>query len=91
MFQLACRLGITAGELQQKMSYVEFKYWQAFSTLEPIGVLREDMLQANIAQTLADIHAPKHGLKLDSFMLFKQKVSKTKAELVANLKSFFGK
>lgn len=82
---------MTVGELQQKMSYVEFKYWQSFSTLEPIGVLREDLLQANITKTLADIHAPKHGLKLDSFMLFKQKVGKSKAELIANIKSFFGK
>lgn len=81
---------MTVGELQQKMSYVEFKYWQAFNSLEPIGVIREDMMQANIAKTLADVHAPKHDLKLDSFMMFKQKVEKTKAELVANIKSFFG-
>lgn len=81
---------MTVGELQQKMSYVEFRYWQAFNSLEPIGIIREDMMQANIAKTLADVHAPKHGLKLDSFMMFKQKVEKTKAELVANIKSFFG-
>lgn len=82
---------MTVGELQQKMSYVEFKYWQAFNSLEPIGVIREDMMQANIAKTLADIHAPKHDLMLDSFMMFKQKVEKTKSELVANIKAFFGK
>ena len=82
---------MTAVELQQKMSYVEFKHWQAFNVLEPIGVAREDLMQANIAKTLADAHAPKHGLNLDSFMMFKQKVEKTKAEVVANIKSFFGK
>lgn len=82
---------MTAGELQQKMSYVEFKYWQAFNILEPIGVIREDAMQANIAKTLADVHTRDHGLKLDNFMMFKQKVEKSKAEIVSNIKSFFGK
>ena len=36
------------------MSYDEFEYWKAFSTMEPISILREDALGANICKTIID-------------------------------------
>ena len=59
------------------MSYVEFKYWQAFNLIEPIGIYREDIISANIAKTIADVKVPNHGIGLDSFMLFKQPIERT--------------
>lgn len=51
------------------MSIEEFEYWKAFSVLEPIGILREDSMTANICKTMVDSQV-KNDTKLKDFILF---------------------
>lgn len=69
------------------MSYEEFVYWQAFNLLEPIGIYREDLLFGNIAKTLADVNVSDHGLGLDSFLMFRQPIERTVADICDDIKS----
>ncbi|AYX96200.1 phage tail assembly protein T [Acinetobacter baumannii] len=71
------------------MSNKEFEYWKAFNVLEPIGLFREDILFAGLGRTIADAMVPGHNLKLDNFMMFKEKQPMPKAEIQNNLKAFF--
>lgn len=74
------------GELDRDMSYSEFLYWQAFSVLEPIGIMREDALFANVSKTIADVKFPDHGLELDSFMVFKPRIERTVQDVCDDIK-----
>ena len=93
MFQLAMRLGRTVGELVSSLSTEEFEYWKAFSALEPIGIIREDALSANICKTIADVQL-KHELKLRDFTLFqKDKFVEPEPDIeqtIRNIKAVFG-
>lgn len=92
MFQLAMRLGRTVGELVSSLSTEEFEYWKAFSALEPIGVLREDALFANVCKTLADLHV-KNELTLRDFTVFnrnKAEPEPDKEQVMRNIKAVFG-
>ncbi|QNY13525.1 hypothetical protein IC766_15760 [Acinetobacter seifertii] len=71
------------------MSSKEFEYWKAFNIIEPIGLFREDILFAGLGRTIADALVPKHNLKLDNFMMFKEKIVMPKEEIRNNLKAFF--
>jgi len=94
MFQLALRLGRTVGELVSNMSTEEFEYWKAFSVLEPIGVLREDALFANVCKTLADVHLKvQNDLTLRDFVVFKRDHAEPepdKEQVMRNIKAVFG-
>lgn len=57
------------GEIENSMSIEEFEYWKAFSVLEPIGILREDSMTANICKTVVDAQF-KNDTKLKDFTLF---------------------
>lgn len=72
------------------MSNKEFGYWKAFNVLEPIGLFREDILFAGLGRTITDAMVPRHPLKLDNFMMFKEKQPMPKVEIQNNLKAFFG-
>ncbi|WP_151753310.1 phage tail assembly protein T [Acinetobacter soli] len=63
------------------MSYSEFLYWQAFNLLEPIGLEREDWMQANISKALIDSNVPNHGFEVKDFRIFYEHREKTKEEL----------
>ena len=92
MFQLALRLGRTVNELMSSMSAEEFEYWKAFSVLEPIGVLREDALFANVCKTLADLQV-KNELTLRDFTVFnrnKAEPEPDKQQVMRNIKAVFG-
>lgn len=53
------------------MSTEEFEYWKAFSTLEPISILREDALGANICKTIIDSQV-KNETTLRDFTLWQR-------------------
>ena len=92
MFQLALRLGRTVNELMSSMSAEEFEYWKAFSVFEPIGVLREDALFANVCKTFADLHV-KNELTLRDFTVFnrnKAEPEPDKEQVMRNIKAVFG-
>lgn len=92
MFQLALRLGRTVNELMSSMSAKEFEYWKAFSVLEPIGVLREDALFANVCKTLADLQV-KNELTLRDFTVFnrnKAEPEPDQEQVMRNIKAVFG-
>lgn len=92
MFQLALRLGRTVNELMSSMSAEEFEYWKAFSVLEPIGVLREDALFANVCKTLADLQV-KNELTLRDFTVFnrnKAEPEPDQKQVMRNIKAVFG-
>ena len=92
MFQLALRLGRTVNELMSSMSAEEFEYWKAFSALEPIGVLREDALFANVCKTLADLQV-KNELTLRDFTVFnrnKAEPEPDQEQVMRNIKALFG-
>lgn len=92
MFQLALRLGRTVNELMSSMSAEEFEYWKAFSVFEPIGVLREDALFANVCKTLADVHV-KNELTLRDFTVFnrnKAEPEPDREQVMRNIKALFG-
>ena len=92
MFQLAMRLGRTVGELVSSLSTEEFEYWKAFSALEPIGVLREDALFANVCKTFADLHV-KNELTLRDFTVFnrnKAEPEPDQEQVMRNIKAVFG-
>ena len=92
MFQLAMRLGRTVGELVSSLSTEEFEYWKAFSVLEPIGVLREDALFANVCKTLADLQV-KNELTLRDFTVFnrnKAEPEPDQEQVMRNIKAVFG-
>lgn len=92
MFQLALRLGRTVNELMSSMSAEEFEYWKAFSVFEPIGVLREDALFANVSKTLADLQV-KNELTLRDFTVFnrnKAEPEPDQEQVMRNIKSVFG-
>ena len=58
-------------ELENSMSVEEFEYWKAFSTLEPISILREDALGANICKTIIDSQL-KNETTLKDFTLWQR-------------------
>ena len=92
MFQLALRLGRTVNELMSSMSAEEFEYWKAFSVLEPIGVLREDALFANVCKTFADLHV-KNELTLRDFTVFNRNKAEPEPDIeqtMRNIKAVFG-
>ena len=92
MFQLAIRLGRTVGELVSSLSTEEFEYWKAFSALEPIGVLREDALFANVCKTLADLQV-KNELTLRDFTVFNRNKAEPELDqeqVMRNIKAVFG-
>ena len=92
MFQLALRLGRTVNEWMSSMSAEEFEYWKAFSVLEPIGVLREDALFANVCKTLADLQV-KNELTLRDFTVFnrnKAEPEPDQEQVMRNIKALFG-
>ena len=92
MFQLALRLGRTVNELMSSMSAEEFEYWKAFSVFEPIGVLREDALFANVGKTLADLQV-KNELTLRDFTVFnrnKAEPEPDQEQVMRNIKAVFG-
>lgn len=92
MFQLALRLGRTVNELMSSMSAEEFEYWKAFSVFEPIGVLREDALFANVCKTLADLQV-KNELTLRDFTVFNRNKAEPEPDIeqvMRNIKAVFG-
>ena len=58
-------------ELENSMSIDEFEYWKAFSTMEPISILREDALGANICKTIVDSQV-KNETTLKDFTLWQR-------------------
>src|SRR5690554_1325692 len=92
-FQLSLRLGRTVGELENSMSAEEFEYWKAFSVLEPIGILREDAMFANVCKTLADLQV-KNELRLRDFTVFNRnnfaEPEPDKEQVMRNIKAIFG-
>lgn len=95
MFQLALRLGRTVGELVSTLSAEEFEYWKAFTVLEPIGVMREDALFANLCLTLANSqrYSFKDDLKLGDFVVFKKdrvEPEPDQEQVMRNIKALFG-
>lgn len=73
-FQLALRLGRTVSELDQTMSAREFDMWQAFNVFEPVGILREDALFANLIHTYARTKGL-DDISMSDFMLFRDRDS----------------
>lgn len=75
------------------MCQEEFEYWQAFNLLEPIGVLREDLLTASIVKSALDIAAPNNPYTLSDCTIFKERnpdSEPTLEETMNNVKAIFG-
>lgn len=87
------RLGRTVGELENVMCAEEFEYWKAFSVIEPISILREDALFANVCKTFADLQV-KNELTLRDFTLFnRDKLVEPEPDIeqtMRNIKALFG-
>lgn len=87
------RLGRTVGELENVMCAEEFEYWKAFSVIEPISILREDALFANVCKTFADLQV-KNELTLRDFTLFnRDKLVEPEPDIeqtIRNIKAVFG-
>lgn len=75
------------------MSVEEFEYWKAFSVLEPVGILREDSLTANLCKTIIDSQV-KNDTTLRDFTLFNQiDVEEQEPDIeqtMRNIKAVFG-
>jgi hypothetical protein len=50
---LARELGMTVGEMMQRMSHTEFSYWCAVHSIAPIGDVRADLRAGIVA---AEVH-----------------------------------
>lgn len=62
-FRLAAQIGATVGELQARMSSLEFTYWAAFYGLEPFGFDADNWRMGMICATAANAAGPKRGGK----------------------------
>lgn len=62
-FRLAAQLGATVGELQERMSSMEFTYWAEFYALEPFGFDAENWRMGMVCSTVANAAGPKKGGK----------------------------
>ena len=80
-------------ELENSMSIDEFEYWKAFSTMEPISILREDALVANICKTIIDSQV-KNETTLKDFTLWQRDsyvdVEPDIEQTMRNIKAVFG-
>ncbi len=80
-------------ELENSMSYDEFEYWKAFSTMEPISILREDALGANICKTIIDSQV-KNETTLKDFTLWQRDLYVDEEpdveQTMRNIKAVFG-
>ena len=96
MFRLALALGMTVGELEQRMSAHELSEWQAYDSIEPIGGFRTDYGFAMLAALYVNAHKKRGSQpsKVSEFMPWLPKVE-TKAsdqeKWIAMLKSIGGK
>lgn len=81
------RLGRTVGELEKSMTYQEYQYWQAFDSLEPIGMLRENVFQAHIAKTVFDVNCPENEFELTDFMLFQEQPERSVEDVMDDIKT----
>lgn len=75
------------------MSVDEFEYWKAFSSMEPVGILREDALFANLCKTMVDVNV-KNEMVLRDFTLFSRDDFKDQEadieQTMRNIKAVFG-
>lgn len=55
--------------------------------LEPIGMIRENSFQANIAKTIIDAKWPEHELQFSDFMLFQPEEEKTQEDVMDAIKA----
>ncbi|EPA9107910.1 hypothetical protein J8Z80_11190 [Acinetobacter nosocomialis] len=69
------------------MTYHEYQYWQAFNILEPIGMQRENVFQANIAKTVFDVNCPDNGFGLSDFLLFQLHQERTVEDVMDDIKA----
>lgn len=71
----------------------EFEYWQAFSSIEPIGLLREDALFANLCKTFVDVNV-RNEMLLGDFTVFSRKeFTEPEPDIeqtMRNIKAIFG-
>lgn len=68
------------------MTFEEYLYWQAFDHLEPIGMIRENAFQANIAKTLFDVNYADHEFGFDKFMMWKHESERSTNEVMDDIK-----
>ena len=74
----------------------EFEYWKAFNVLEPIGILREDAMFANISRTVVDAqrYKFKDDLSIRDFTIFnRDNFEDTEPDIeqtMRNIKAVFG-
>lgn len=54
-------MGMTVGELRQRMSAAELQSWIAYSRVEPIGEYRGDLRAGVIASTIANVNRGKNS------------------------------
>ncbi len=80
-------------ELENSMCAEEFEYWKAFSTMEPISILREDALGANICKTIIDSQV-KNETTLKDFTLWQRDSYADEVpdieQTMRNIKAVFG-
>lgn len=74
------------------MSSLEYSYWMALASREPIGPLRADWHAAQIVTALANIHRGKHqpARKIKDFLLFSEPEPPDPEELDRRLRIAFG-
>ena len=85
-FTLAHELGMTVGEMLQRMSSAEFVYWIAVHGIAPVGDLRSDLQTGIIAANIhnANVTKKKDLRKPTDFMPFYKEPEK-----VFDKKAFF--
>lgn len=87
--------------MQASLSNDEYQHWLAFDRIEPIGVEREDLLHARVAQMVRSVHLTEEGQEyntLDTLMVFNKfgqddedeaDYEYSVQESVENVKAFF--
>ena len=87
MFRLALALGMTVGELSNRMSSHELQEWIAYSLIEPFGEWRADLRAGIVASTIANVNRGKgrRAYKATDFMPFErpQRKAQTPEEMKA--------
>lgn len=92
---MALALGMTLGELRERMSSAELTGWYAYNAIEPIGDQRADLRMAlQMRQDAAIASMGKRQYKVEDFMPFKHKPPQqdlTPEQMMAKWKKALGK
>ena len=89
MFQLAQQFGMPVRQLLHQISHLEFSYWMAKQSFDPIGEERADLRAGIVASAATNVHLKKKDrVTAVDFMPYRdaKKPRDWEAELMGDLK-----